>query len=150
MEVGILIHRFLQIWDFKLESIHDTARFVLNEGFIISDSLEKNLIKLGEDFLHSKFFERINNADRVEREVPFFMEIDGRPERRKLDLLIREGGDLSLFDYKYKKDNKFKDEVLAQYKSQLDLYANAIEQKFGIPPKEKFLVFLPKVELMRV
>ncbi|MDA2918318.1 UvrD-helicase domain-containing protein [Desulfobacterota bacterium AH_259_B03_O07] len=150
LEIGRFFHRFLQIWDFKPESISSTARFVLNEGFIINDSLEKKLIKLGEDFLHSEFIERINRADGIEREVPFFMEIDGSPERRKIDLILRERGDRSLFDYKYKEDNKLKDEVMAQYKSQLDLYANAIEQKFGEAPKEKVLITLPEIDLIEI
>ena len=150
LEVGALMHRFLQIWDFKKKSIRKTVRFVLNEGYVVDDSLEEILIKLGEDFLSSELFERINNADSYDREIPFYMEIDAMPERRKIDLMIKEGDRISLFDYKYTSKGKIEEKELSEYKSQLELYGKAVEKHFGRYPKEKTLVFLPDIELIRI
>lgn len=150
LEKGALMHRFLQIWDFKRESIKETVRFVLNEGYVLDDSLEKKLNKLGEDFLSSELFERIINADSYDREIPFYLEIDGLPERRKIDLMIKEGDRISLFDYKYTSKGEIEEKELSEYISQLDVYGKAVEKHFGRYPKEKTLVFLPDIELISV
>ncbi|MGH7900890.1 MAG: 3'-5' exonuclease, partial [Thermodesulfobacteriota bacterium] len=150
LEVGALMHRFLQIWDFKKKSIRKTVRFALNEGYVVDDSLEEILIKLGEDFLSSDLLERIINADSYDREIPFYMEIDGMPERRKIDLMIKEGDRISLFDYKYTSKGKIEEKELSEYKSQLEVYGKAVEKHFGRYPKEKTLVLLPDIELISI
>jgi len=150
LEIGTLMHRFLQIWDFKKENIENTVSYVLNENYIVSDSLKKSLIELGSDYLKSELMERIYRAELIEREVPFFMEIDGTPERRKIDLILKRGEEISLFDYKYTKDKRVKENVMEGYKNQLNLYAKAVERKFGIQPIERFLVSLPGIDLILI
>ena len=150
LEIGLLMHRFLQIWDFKGESIRNTASFVLNESYVVSDSILDKLIGLGEVFLRSELIECIRRADLIEREVPFYIEIGGKPERRKIDLLIRQGADITLFDYKYAGRKRVEPYDIEQYRSQLDLYSKAIERIFGVSPRERHLVFLPEVELVSV
>ncbi|MBI4228407.1 MAG: hypothetical protein HY693_01670, partial [Deltaproteobacteria bacterium] len=150
LEIGTLMHRFLQIWDFREKSIRKTVRFVLNEGYVLNDSLEKTLIKMGEDFLNSNLLRRIFNADLYEREIPFYIEIDGIPERRKIDLLLKEGSHLSLFDYKYAKSKNLDEKDFDKYQKQLELYARAVGIRFGAPPMEKYLVFLPDIDLVRI
>ena len=150
LKKGNLMHRFLQIWDFKKKSIRKTVRFALNEGYVVDDSLEEILIKLGEDFLSSDLLERIINADSYDREIPFYMVIDGMPERRKIDLMIKEGDRISLFDYKYTTKGKIGEKELTEYKSQLDVYGKAVEKHFGRYPIERTLVFLPDIELISV
>ncbi|HEX9667318.1 MAG TPA: hypothetical protein VGA95_12290, partial [Thermodesulfobacteriota bacterium] len=81
---------------------------------------------------------------------PFYLEIDGLPERRKIDLMIKEGDRISLFDYKYTSKGEIEEKELSEYISQLDVYGKAVEKHFGRYPKEKTLVFLPDIELISV
>jgi ATP-dependent helicase/nuclease subunit A len=150
LEIGTLMHRFLQIWDFKGKSIRNTASFVLNESYVVSDSLMNKLIELGEAFLRSELFRHVQRAELIEREVPFYIDIAGKPERRKIDLLTRRSADISLFDYKYTDPKRVKPDDIEEYRSQLDLYSKAIERMFGISPSERHLVFLPEIELVSV
>ncbi|MGB7293224.1 MAG: 3'-5' exonuclease, partial [Thermodesulfobacteriota bacterium] len=150
LEIGTLMHRFLQIWDFKGESIRNTACYVLNESYFASNSVMNKLIQLGEGFLRSELLEHIQMAHSIERESPFYVEIGGKPERRKIDLLIRQNNNIRLFDYKYTDLKNIKPNDMEKYRSQLDLYSKAIEKRFGVSPRGKHLVFLPKIELMSV
>lgn len=150
LEIGRLMHRFLQIWDFKDESIRSTASYVINESYIVGNSVMDKLIQLGEVFFTSELLERIRIADSIEREVPFYVEIAGKPERRKIDLLLKQKNSITLFDYKYTDQRSLRPQDLEKYKTQLDLYGKAIEKRFGTAPGEKYLVFLPGLELMSV
>jgi ATP-dependent helicase/nuclease subunit A len=150
LEIGTLMHRFLQIWDFKGENIRNTATYVLNESYVVSTSLMNKLIELGEAFLRSELVRRIQRADLIEREVPFYIDIAGKPERRKIDLLIRKSAEISLFDYKFTDPVRLKPDDIEKYRNQLDLYSKAVERMFGISPGGKYLVFLPQVELVSV
>jgi ATP-dependent helicase/nuclease subunit A len=150
LEIATLMHRFLQIWDFSGESIRSTASYVLNESYIVSNSVMNKLIQLGEVFLRSELLEHIRRADSIEREVPFYFEIAGKPERRKIDLLIKQNDNLRLIDYKYTDPKNIKPNDMEKYRGQLDLYGKAIEKRFGTAPREKYLVFLPEIELMSV
>jgi ATP-dependent helicase/nuclease subunit A len=150
LEIGTLVHRFLQIWDFKQASIRNTASYVLNESYIVSSSVMNKLTEVGEVFLKSELLEYIHMADLVEREVPFYVEIAGKPERRKIDLLLTEKNNKRLFDYKYIDSKNIKPDDMEKYRSQLDLYSRAIKKRFGNLPTGKHLVFLPRMELMSV
>jgi ATP-dependent helicase/nuclease subunit A len=150
LEIGTLVHRFLQIWDFKQASIRNTASYVLNESYIVSNSVMNKMIGVGKAYLRSELFEYIQRADLVEREVPFYIEIAGKPERRKIDLLITQKNVIRLFDYKYIDPKNIKPDGMEKYRSQLNLYSQAIEKRFGISPTGKHLVFLPGMELMSV
>jgi len=55
-----------------------------------------------------------------------------------------------LFDYKYTDPKNIKPNDMEKYRGQLDLYSKAIEKRFGTAPREKYLVFLPEIELMSV
>lgn len=148
LEIGTLMHRFLQIWDFKNENIRTTASYVLKESYLFSRPLMDKLIELGEVFLRSELIRVIKGAESIEREFPFYVDIAGKPERRKIDLLVRKDSAISLFDYKYTDRKNIKADDLEKYQCQLGLYSRAIEKRFGKLPHEKYLVFLPGVELM--
>lgn len=144
VNVGTLMHRFLEIWDFDEGSIDGHIKFVLNEGYIMDDSLEGELKNMARKFLKSKLMVRIKNAKRVYREVPFYFLMDGKPKRGRIDLVLEEDTGPALFDYKHVN----KEEELLQYKDQIERYARVVERRFGIAPTEKFFVMLPEVRLV--
>lgn len=142
--IGTLMHRFLELWDFRRESIDEAVRFVMREAYILDGSLERELLGLAENFLGSELMLRISGATGIYREVPYYMYINGKPDRGKIDLVLREGDVISLFDYKLRSDG----EGIARFKDQIERYASAIEKRFGRPPKERFIVLLPEVKLV--
>jgi ATP-dependent helicase/nuclease subunit A len=145
LAIGTLMHRFLEVWDFKAESIDSTIKFVMNEAFMWDDSLNKELRQLASNFLNSELMDRLKKAEVMFKEVPFYVEINGSPDRGKIDLVLQEREKVSLFDYKHISDRNGIDE----FKEQLGRYTAAIERHFGKPPGEKFIVLLPEVRLVR-
>ena len=89
----------------------------------------------------------IENSDRVCREAPFAMlkqDEDSGQEfvlRGILDGYLLFEDRIILFDYK---TNKYKEpsELIARYRSQLDLYAQALSRSYGISQIEKYLILL--------
>ncbi len=146
LELGSLMHRFLELWDFREESIKSTARFAITEGFLLDDSLAEDLAKLAKNFLNSELMKRIKKAKRAYREVPFYIEINGKPERGRIDLVLEEDDGPALFDYKVISDDK----ELMEFRDQMERYAKALERKFGITLNEKFFVVLPDVRLVGI
>ena len=138
------MHRFLELWDFREESIKSTARFAITEGFLLDDSLGEDLAKLAKNFLNSELMKRLKKAKRVYREVPFYIEINGKPGRGRIDLVLEEDGGPALFDYKVISDDK----ELMEFRDQMERYTKALERKFGITLNEKFFVVLPDVKLV--
>ncbi len=146
MEIGTLMHRFLETWDFKEDSISSNTSFVLNEGFVSDGSLEEELTKLAKNFLNSELMQKIKRANTIYREVPFYIEIDGKSDRGQIDLVLEKGGKPSLFDYKYINNL----EELMGYKQQMERYGRMLERRFGVTPNEKFFVVLPEVRLIGI
>ena len=81
----------------------------------------------------------IKSADKIHRELPFYIELDGQRERRVIDLLIFNGAGISIYDYKYSKD------ILPEYIEQMQLYEKAVLKKFGIIKTARFIVHVPDV-----
>ncbi len=144
VNIGALMHRFLEIWDFDEGSIDGHIEFVLNEGFVLDDSLKHGLGKMAQNFLKSELMQKIKSSKRVYREIPFYFLIDERPERGRIDLVLEETAGPALFDYKHVR----KEEELPQYKEQIERYARVVEKRFGTAPTEKFFVLLPEVRLV--
>lgn len=144
LAIGTLMHRFLEVWDFKVESIDSTLNFVMREAFMWDDSLKKELRGLAGNFLNSKLMERLTKAEIIFKEVPYYMEINDKLDRGKIDLVLKERDELSLFDYKYISDQ----DKIDDFKEQLNRYTTAIEKNFGRQPKERFIVLLPEVKLV--
>lgn len=140
------MHRFLEVWDFNELSVESTINFVLNEGFVSDDYLREDLIKLAQNFLNSDLRQRITKSKRLHREVPYYIEIDGTPERGRIDLILEEDDGPALFDYKFISGEK----ELMELKHQLERYGKVLEKRFGIAPNERFFVVLPEVKLLPI
>jgi ATP-dependent nuclease subunit A len=97
------------------------------------------------------------NSDKLHREAPFAMlkrdEISGQDFvlRGILDGYLLFEDRIILFDYK---TDKYKDssELIARYRSQLDLYAQALSRSYGISQIEKYLILLggEKLQVVQV
>jgi len=97
------------------------------------------------------------NSDKLHREAPFAMlkkdETSGQEFvlRGILDGYLLFEDRIILFDYK---TDKYKEpsELIARYRSQLDLYAQALSRSYGISQIEKYLILLggEKLQLLQV
>lgn len=141
---GSIMHRFLQIWDFEENTINKYSAFVMNENCSVSERLFELLNKLALNFLDSDFIRLIESADKIEREQAFYLEIEGQKERRVIDLLIFNGGNISIYDYKYSMDIK------TEYIEQMQLYEKAVLKKYGNSNTGKFIVHIPEVRVSNI
>ena len=104
-------------------------------------------------FFQSTLGQRVLAADQIEREVPFnllfdaaeiFPELPPHSEQMLLqgviDLYFREGDALVLVDYKSDRVTPFnKEEKIARYRLQLELYKTALEKILGQKVKASYL-----------
>lgn len=161
-ERGILTHFVLQHLDLgRISSIQDIQDQI--QGMV-----EKELIHEGEAhgvdipglmaFFSSPLGQRIRKADRVYREVPFNLvkraedvlpHLDGEEDPCREEILIQgvidcyfeEGEDLVLVDYKtdYYHSEAMKQRIIQNYRSQIQLYREALEKIQGKRVKESYL-----------
>jgi ATP-dependent helicase/nuclease subunit A len=143
VEMGSIIHHFLEIWDFREETIERDASFVLSYRFLEIGGVVNEIRAIAERFLSSPLMYKIKTARRVYREVPYTILIDGKPDRGRIDLLIEGEEGFELFDYKYTDDWDRLD-----YGEQLDRYGKALFAFFGAYPTRSYLVLLPQVRLV--
>ncbi|GBD38690.1 ATP-dependent DNA helicase PcrA [bacterium HR37] len=144
LEVGKLMHRFLELWDFREESVLSTARFVLAEASCVDcGSITELFSSMARNFLKSELIGRIKRARRVYREVPFLVEDRGYTERGRMDLVLEEERGVSVFDYKYVMERS----ELASYREQLKRYLHIASKRFK-KHTDGFFVILPQVELV--
>lgn len=143
VEMGSIVHRFLEVWDFSEETIERDASFVLSSRFIKSTTVLGEILNIAERLLASPLVEKIRTAKRVYKEVPYSMLIDGKRDSGRIDLVIEGEEGFELFDYKYSEDWNRPD-----YIEQLGRYAKALSGRFGAYPIRSYLVLLPHVRLV--
>ena len=147
-QVGSAVHELMQ--RIPLDSSPSMAVLRSALAQVQADDAVKKQIQLSKI---ASFFETdlgrllIENSDRVCREAPFAMlkqDEDSGQEfvlRGILDGYLLFEDRIILFDYK---TNKYKEpsELIARYRSQLDLYAQALSRSYGISQIEKYLILL--------
>ncbi|WP_321476258.1 UvrD-helicase domain-containing protein [uncultured Paludibaculum sp.] len=95
---------------------------------------------LAEVFLQSDLAQRVQQANRVEREFDFLVELDGVLLRGQVDLWFEHNGRVVIVDYKT--DRVLDEARLATYALQLGFYAHALRQMLGRPVDEAWLFSL--------
>lgn len=155
-QVGSAVHELMQ--RIPLDSSPSMAVLRSALAQVQADDAVKKQIQLSKI---ASFFETdlgrllIENSDRVRREAPFAMlkrdEASGQEFvlRGILDGYLLFEDRIILFDYK---TDKYKDssELIARYRGQLDLYAQALSRSYGISQIEKYLILLGGEQLQVV
>lgn len=147
--VGSIMHRFLEVWDFREETAEKEIEFVLGEFLVSNPNMKELLLELSSNFLESELFSFIGEAREIRRELKFvFNPGESSPKRGRIDLLTEEGGGIRLFDYKYRQS--MNDDAQEAYKEQMDGYCEAIRSKFEKPLLSRHIVLIPQVELVSI
>ena len=163
-EIGSAVHTVMQHIDFKKDydeaSIKELLIQLVDEEFI--NEQEMNAIDINPilTFLQSDLGQRVKNAKRVMRELPFTMKLlaqdvypDWEDESEEyvliqgvIDCLIEEEEGFSLIDYKT--DTLYgqvdKDELKERYLTQITLYKQAVEEIWQIDLNSSYLYYFDR------
>ena len=146
---GSIMHRFLEVWDFREETAEKEIEFVLGEFLVSNPNMKELLLELSSNFLESELFSFIGEAQEIRRELKFvFNPGKDSPKRGRIDLLTEEDGGIRLFDYKYRKS--IDDDAHEAYKEQMDGYCEAIRSRFEKPLLSRHIVLIPRVKLVSI
>lgn len=106
--------------------------------------IEVEVLEILRRFLASDSFRVIASAEEVHREVPFLVELDGRPWSGQVDVLYRRDGAWHVSDYKTDHAEGVALETFARkYETQKDVYSRAVQSSLGLPQPPRFsVVFL--------
>lgn len=138
---GTAVHRFLEGLNFKrMLEVSDLGAFVkeeldreLSTGFITSEMYELIIPSKIEKFLSTEAAIRMAGADKrgdLYREKPFVMKHeDGFLVQGIIDVFWLEDDHIVLLDYKTDRV-KEAEELILRYKTQLDLYQDALQRIF--------------------
>ena len=154
-KIGTLNHMFLQHIDFKksynLEDLKNQLVYMIDNEFITKEEAEVINLSRIYDFLESEFGQRIRNAQKIYKEESFVMNYDGSVLSGTVDLFFEEENHIVLVDYKtdhipqYEMTNR-----ALYYKSQLDLYKDAIQKAFGKKVSQSYIYFLSLGKYVKV
>ena len=157
-QVGSAVHELMQ--RIPLDQKPDMAVLKLSLRQVQAEESVKKQIDLNKiaSFFESQLGEiLLVNSDKLHREAPFAMlkrdETSGQEFvlRGILDGYLLFEDRIILFDYK---TDKYKEasELIARYRSQLDLYAQALSRSYGISRIEKYLILLggEKLQVLQV
>lgn len=146
-KIGTLNHMFLQHIDFKmsynLEDLKNQLIYMIDNEFITKEEAEVINLSRIYDFLQSEFGQRIRNAQKIYKEESFVMNYDGSVLSGTVDLFFEEENHIVLVDYKTDHIPQYEMTKRASYyKSQLDLYKDAIQKAFGKKVSQSYIYFL--------
>lgn len=151
---GQIMHFIMQNIDFNIECIEDVKEQV--ESLVLKNIISKQEADVVDCAKIASFFVsplgvRLKNADKVFREEAFAMAIpasmitgdDADFEQKVMvqgiiDCYFFEGDNIVLLDYKTDR-NCSEENIVKNYKKQLDIYAEALEKKFFKKIYEKFI-----------
>lgn len=152
---GTAMHRVLECFDFSKE--FDTVQEQV-DGMAANGRLEQRLYELVSLSALKQFFrlplasrmQKAARAGQLHKEKPFVMgkradEVSSETDSNAMvliqgiiDAFFEEDGELVLVDYKTDAV-KTKEELIARYRAQMDLYQEALERAVGKRVKEKIL-----------
>lgn len=163
---GTAMHRVLECYDFTREadSLEGQLRLLVEQGRIEEDLLELVYLPALEKFLATPLADRMQAAARagkLYKEKPFVM---GKPAKEALeessseemlliqgiiDAFFEEEDGIVLLDYKTDSVRSGK-ELAGLYRTQMELYQEAIERALGKTVKEKVLYSFCLGEIVKV
>ncbi len=154
-ERGIALHQFMQFADYKLAESNAKAECerMMMQGFLTPKQAQAVDVKKVERFFTSDLGKRMNQANWLKREKRFMIEMPlskievSLPQSLQeetvilqgaVDCVFEEEGQLIIVDFKT--DRVFDvSKLWDRYRTQLELYAFAMEQTFIKPVKECLL-----------
>lgn len=163
-ETGTANHLFLQNLDFSTTDMLAECERMVNAHILSQKQAASVRIDKMEKFSASELFKRIRNADAVYREKEFTVEIalkDTNPDvddnvknekilvLGKADLVFTENGEATVIDWKTDR-SKTREEFIAAYSGQLQMYRIAMEQVLGLPIKEMSIYSLELEETITI
>lgn len=156
-ERGTIYHKFFENIDFKLK---DTEKEIAAAKEKLTDE-EQAVIDFdkAKTILNFDVFKNIGPTAIVLKEREFYAKMPVKLYDKSIktddefimqgviDLLIIEGDDMILLDYK---TGKISDEKLTAYELQLSAYADVCERAFGKKVKSKFLCFIDLQKIIEI
>ncbi|MDD4545663.1 MAG: helicase-exonuclease AddAB subunit AddA [Oscillospiraceae bacterium] len=155
-ERGTALHSFMQFAKYKAaaQNAETEVDRLINQGFLTPEQGEAIPIDRVKRFFKNDLYTRMENADRLLREVHFTIEIpatellDGDdPEGGEDEMLVIQGiadcvieerCGLTVVDYKTDYI-KTPDMLIQRYKEQLRIYSRALEKTLRLPVRECLL-----------
>jgi ATP-dependent helicase/nuclease subunit A len=142
------VHALLERADFSAPPVAEAARLVSQLDDVSPD--ESGRIEgLLRNVLSDPLIDRVRSAPRIEREYPFFLDLDGTTVQGVIDLVFQEAdGRGVVVDYKSNDlAGPRRLETLTElYRPQIELYALAAKRAGLVSPNEGTLYFLNKAQ----
>lgn len=146
-ELGTLFHRFMELWNFEKNAIELTLKKVIAEA-AVDENISSLLLPMINIFMESGLYKRIKNT-KIQKEISFWAKIS-EPDKYikgKIDLLLWEGEDYSVIDYKTINNSQEIEKTLGYYTVQLSAYYHALYQILGKNAKDLILYFVSGNEI---
>jgi ATP-dependent helicase/nuclease subunit A len=148
LQRGERVHQLLERADFAASPVAEAARLARQLDDVSSDDSGK-IEGMLKNILSDPLIDRVRSAPRVEREYPFFLDLDGTRVEGKIDLVFQDAeGRGIVVDYKSNDlAGPGRLEALTElYRPQIELYALAAKRAGLITPNEGTLYFLNKAQ----
>ena len=146
LQRGERVHKLLERADFTAPPVAEAARLARQLDDVSADESVK-IEGLLKNILTDPLIDRVRSAPRMEREYPFFFDLDGTRVEGKIDLVFEDAeGRGVVVDYKSNDlAGPGRLETLTElYRPQIELYALAAKRAGLITPNEGTLYFLNK------
>ena len=133
----------INVTSLSKENLKNQLIYMIDNEFITKEEAEVINLSRIYDFLQSEFGQRIREAQKIYKEESFVMNYEGSVLSGTVDLFFEEENHIVLVDYKtdhipqYEMTNR-----ASYYKSQLDLYKDAIQKAFGKKVSQSYIYFL--------
>jgi ATP-dependent exoDNAse (exonuclease V) beta subunit len=144
--VGLLCHGALEKWNFEQpDDLNHLLRIEKGKYArnFSKDQIDRAAAASGEilkTFVRSKAAEWLKSVEIVGREIPvsYFDRVTRKVLSGKIDLLVKEGGQHVIVDYKT--DHEISDSMRKRYAEQMRIYAQALAESVANPIACKLLL----------
>ncbi len=140
---GKLVHRLFEKVDWARGDLLKEMAVIEGRGLGATGPMIQRAREMVREVLESEMMKRIIRSGNVYKEVPFVFKKDGTLFEGVMDIVFKEAEGLVVVDFKTDLvDEKNLKSKVEHYRPQVEVYADAIQTIFGIPPKEVILFFL--------
>jgi ATP-dependent helicase/nuclease subunit A len=169
-ELGTAYHLLMQHLPFSselsIEMINETLETLVDKQLLTEEQKINIRSEAVYPFFEQPIGKRLLQAEKVYREIPFSYGLkvsdvypDAEPSVRDeavltqgvIDCVFEEAGELVLIDYKTDAIYGSRlEQVIDRYRMQLQMYAKAVEDIWGLKVKEKYLYFFDGAHLVSI